>query len=102
LAAGIVVVVVGSGTVLAQGMMGGRSGIMNGWGMMGPVMWIFLLLLWGFAIFGLFCAVRWLVVRGRDGKEQGGASTPLDILKSRYARGEIGTEEFERMKKDLE
>jgi putative membrane protein len=46
--------------------------------------------------------VRWLVVRGRDGKEQGGAATPLDILKSRYARGEIGTEEFERMKKDLE
>lgn len=27
---------------------------------------------------------------------------PLDILKKRYAKGEITREEFERMKKDLE
>ena len=28
--------------------------------------------------------------------------TPLDILKKRYANGEIDTEEFDRKKKDLE
>ncbi|MBO8131992.1 MAG: SHOCT domain-containing protein [Candidatus Marinimicrobia bacterium] len=28
--------------------------------------------------------------------------SPLDVLKSRYARGEITKEEFERMKKDIE
>ena len=37
-------------------------------------------------------------------RSSGPASTesPLDILKKRYARGEISREEFERMKKDLE
>jgi putative membrane protein len=78
------------------------GGMMDGWGMMGPVMWIFMLLLWGFAIFGLICAVRWLVTRGKTGGGQGSPLTALDILKARYAKGEIGKEEFERMKKELE
>jgi putative membrane protein len=34
--------------------------------------------------------------RGRAGE------TPLEILKKRYAKGEIAREEYERMKKDLE
>lgn len=76
--------------------------MMYGNGMMNPVMWIFMVLFWGLAIFGLICVVRWLVGLG---KSEGGKETsqkPLDILKARYARGEIGKEEFEQMKKDLE
>jgi putative membrane protein len=76
-------------------------GMMNGWGMMGPLMWIFMLLLWGFAILGVVCAIRWLFFEKRWEAARG-KETPLDILKVRYARGEIGREEFERMRKELE
>lgn len=78
------------------------GGMMDGLGMMGPVMWLFMILLWGFAIFGLISAVRWLGTRKHAGEEQGPPATPLDILKARYAKGEIEKDEFERMKKDLE
>jgi putative membrane protein len=74
----------------------------EGMPMMGAIGWIFMLLFWGFAILGLVCAVRWLTTRDRAGKEQGAPATSLEILKKRYAKGEIGKEEFERMKKDLE
>jgi putative membrane protein len=33
--------------------------------------------------------------------KQNDSETPLDILNKRYAKGEIGKEEFERMKKDV-
>ena len=78
------------------------GGMMNGWGMMNPVMWIFMLLFWGLVVFGLIWAIRWLVARSKPGGDGSHAETPLEILKKRYARGEIGKEQFEQMKKDLE
>lgn len=77
-----------------------HDGMMNGWGMMGPLMWVFMLLFWGFAIFGVICAVRYLLGRKRPENVQGKRS-PLDILNNRYARGEISREEFEQMREDL-
>lgn len=38
---------------------------------------------------------------GGQGAGSPGQQTPLDILKIRYAKGEITREEFERMKKDI-
>lgn len=66
---------------------------------MGFVGWIFMLLFWGLIIVGLVLVVRWLWDQGRPGT--GGADSPLEILKRRYARGEISKEEFDRMKQDL-
>lgn len=36
-----------------------------------------------------------------DSGENTGSETPLDLLKKRYAKGEIKKEEFDQMKKDL-
>jgi len=69
-------------------MMGYTSSAM-GWGM-GPVSWLFILLFW--------VAVIWLIVWLDN---QNKAQDPLEILKSRYAKGELSKKEFEEMRKDL-
>ena len=54
----------------------------------------------GLLILGL---VFWLVIRGTH-QNNGPVRTEksaLDILKERYARGEIGKEEFDEKKRDL-
>ncbi|MDP2983280.1 MAG: SHOCT domain-containing protein [Candidatus Latescibacter sp.] len=66
---------------------------------------------WGGLFMGFFMLVFWIVIIGaayviiRNISHKGGgiisSETPLDILKKRYARGEISKEEFEQMKRDL-
>ncbi|MGE4545629.1 MAG: SHOCT domain-containing protein [Pedobacter sp.] len=76
-------------------------GFMDGWSMMSPGMWIFMLLFWGLVIVGIVGIIRWLA--GRDHRQnRSETETPLEILQKRYARGEIEREEYQRMKKDLE
>ena len=71
---------------------------MMDWGPMnygygGVFMWIILLILIGVIIY--------LVINKQKSTAGGDGETPLEILKKRYAKGEISKQEFEKMKKDL-
>ncbi|RLB64464.1 MAG: SHOCT domain-containing protein [Deltaproteobacteria bacterium] len=77
------------------------NGMMDGMPMMGGFGWIFMLLFWGLVIAAIVYVVKRL--GNKDSPGDGGAGqTPLDILKIRYARGEISEKDFTRMKKGLE
>lgn len=60
---------------------------------------------WGMAVLGILVViVCFLLVRGiasHGGGRRGNTESPLDILKRRYASGEIGKAEFDERKKDL-
>ncbi|MBA7531621.1 hypothetical protein ES705_23836 [subsurface metagenome] len=76
-----------------------RGWHMMDWGHMnygygGAFMWIIFLALIGIAIYFIINSKK-LIKRDED-------ETPLEILKKRYARGEITKREFEKIKKDLE
>jgi putative membrane protein len=83
------------------GMMGwGGYGGYGGYGM-GIFGGLFMLVFWGLIIVGLVLLVRWLWDQGRPARGSSGGEAPLDILKRRYARGEITKDEYDRMKQDL-
>jgi len=58
-----------------------------------------MILFWLLVIVGIVALVKWIIGQ-RPAPPQGDAA--LDILKKRYAEGEISREDFECMKKDLE
>ena len=79
----------------------GYNGTFGGWGMGWGFGWVFMLLFWALIIFGIVAVVRWLIGSSTGGTGSTREKTPLDLLKERYARGEIDQEEFERKKRDL-
>ena len=103
----ILVVAFGASTILPQclgarysnsygGMMG--PWMMSGFGILGMVAGLLLLLI-------LIGGGAWLVQSGlRAGGAGPGApagETPLEILRRRYAKGEIARNEYEEMRRDL-
>ncbi|MFW5770114.1 MAG: SHOCT domain-containing protein [Spirochaetota bacterium] len=59
-------------------------------------MWIVLLIV---IVLGIYFFIQHSKGRGLPGQKQD--ETALDILKKRYASGEINKDEFDRMKKEL-
>lgn len=69
-----------------------------GYNMGHPLGWIMMIIFWGFLILGIIFIIK--KISFSSGPEQ--QDTPLDIVKKRYARGEISREEYEQLKQDLE
>lgn len=75
---------------MGSGMMDGNMGF---WMFFNMLFWILLLV-------GIVFLIIWAVQR-IGGSGQSSAESALDILKKRYARGEISKEEFEEKKRDI-
>jgi putative membrane protein len=67
-----------------------------GWGWVGLGL-LHMVFFWGLVIFVLVALVKWL----SGGSEAPGPGSAMEILKRRYASGDIGREEYERMKREL-
>ena len=67
------------------------------WGADGLVMMLMMLVFWGLVIAGLVVGLRWLIGQSRPT----GHDEALEILRQRYARGEIDKQEFDARKRDL-
>jgi len=76
-------------------MMGAMFGS-GGWGFFG--MWWVMIIFWLLIITGAIGLIKWVFTEKRPETKRESA---LDILKERYAKGEINEDEYNKKKKDL-
>ncbi|MFA6170394.1 MAG: SHOCT domain-containing protein [Candidatus Margulisiibacteriota bacterium] len=60
-----------------------------------------MIVIWILLIVGVVFFVQWTAEQAKKTGNGSGNETALDILKKRYAKGEINKEEYEQKKKDL-
>tara|TARA_R110002049_G_scaffold22808_1_gene81234 strand:+ start:1155 stop:1388 length:234 start_codon:yes stop_codon:yes gene_type:complete len=75
--------------------------MMAGYGMAGGFGWIFMILWWVLIVVGIVALVKWMGTSSESGARKDGGGRALDILKERYAHGEIDEQEFQKRKRDL-
>lgn len=101
----LVVLLLGGGMMgfgmMAPWMIGMMSGIMNPW--WGVAMLVFWLLIIG----GIALLFMWILKQAETkntavGVVRKSEAMPLEIVKTRYARGEITKEQYEQLRRDLE
>ena len=61
--------------------------------------WVFAILFWALILLGIAALAKWMFF---GGGWPGSTRRPLDILKERYARGDITREQYEQMRRDIE
>ena len=71
---------------------------MQGYGFMG-FGGFFGLIFWLLLIVGIFLAIKWVLGASSS---SGTSLSALEILKQRYASGEINEEQYHKMKKEIE
>jgi putative membrane protein len=69
------------------------------WGAWGIVMMVMMFAFWGLVIAAVVIGVRWLLHQTADAR--GGGDRAIQILRERYARGEIDRQEFDARRRDL-
>jgi len=71
----------------------------HSWGI--GISMLFMLLVGVLTIVGIVFVVKWVLDQTTTRQRETSEDSALDILKKRYARGEINREEYEEKKKDL-